>query len=154
VIRNILVLISALAVPAASVLAGVTVDQKQAACQLQKSDGSDDMKVVKITFGKTAKGVAKLYIVDFFGKKVINAGAKITNSGKAAIHFHYSIAFFDKDGKLIGCASQGAFGDKGLAPGKETYLGSCMVFLPHSEMAKITSYKLTFYEADKPIGKE
>jgi hypothetical protein len=68
------------------------------------------------------------------------------------MYCQYYVAFFDKAGTLIGCAAQGT-GDKGLAAGEKTHLGSCLVFLPAGCHEKVIQYKVAYYESDQEIGK-
>jgi hypothetical protein len=70
------------------------------------------------------------------------------------MHCRYYVAFFDKDGKLLGCAGQGTFDKKGLRAGESTQLGSCLIPLPAGLHEKAVQYKIAFYESDKEIGKE
>ena len=52
------------------------------------------------------------------------------------------------DRKLVGAAGQGSFGDKGLEPGKETQLGSCLIHLPKDKYKEIKFYEAVIYETD------
>ena len=94
------------------------------------------------------RGTCRFYIDDFFGKPIINAPVSVKNTSKERRNCQYYVSFFDKDGQLVGCTSQG-LGDYGLAPGKETHLGSCMIFLPEGTADTVASYKIRFYETDK-----
>lgn len=104
-----------------------------------------------VEMGKTVKLTAKFYISDFFGSKVISAGAKVKNSGTTPMFYSFHVAFFDKDNHLLGCTSQASFGDQGLKPGDETQLGSLLVMLPADELKKVTSYQAAFYESEHKI---
>jgi hypothetical protein len=109
----------------------------------------DDAPMVDM--GKTVKLTAKFYITDFFGSKVITAGATVKNTGKAPMFYVFNVAFFDKDNHLLGCASQASFGEQGMKAGEETQLGSLLVMLPASEIAKVASYQATFYESEHKL---
>ena len=87
-------------------------ETKEGTCKLKEGNGNDAFTV---EVGTGIKGTCKFYISDFFGKKIINAGIKIENTTKKAMHCQYYVVFFDKDGNFIGCAGQGTFSKKGLA---------------------------------------
>ena len=140
-------------VAASVVLAAVSADRKAGKCRLQQAGPFDESKVVKIKFGKVLKGETSWRVGEFFDKTTVFAGVTIKNPTDKPVHFRYYVAFFDKEGKLIGCAGQGSFGDDGLAAGEESQLGSCLVELPKGAIKLITSYQLVFYESDKPVGK-
>lgn len=125
---------------------------KSGPCALKKSDSFGD-DALKIEVGKTVQGVCKLYIDEFFEKKIVNANIEVTNTGSKPMHCQYYVAFFDKGGKLIGAAGQGNFGDEGIAPGEKTQLGSCLIPLPLGEHERIASYQIAFYESEGQIGK-
>ncbi len=127
-------------------------ETKEGVCQL-KAGKAFDQDVFKVQVGTTIKGTCKFYIDEFFGKKIINANIQIMNTGSTAMHCQYYVAFLDKDGKLIGCAGQGTFNEKGLAAGESTQLGSCLISLPPGFHEKAVQYKIAFYESDKEIGK-
>jgi hypothetical protein len=69
------------------------------------------------------------------------------------MHFHYYVAFFDKDGQLLGCTSEGTFQGEGLKPGGDMQYRSCLILLPHGTIGKVASYKVAFYESKSLIGK-
>ena len=104
-----------------------------------------------VEMGKTIKLTAKFYISDFFGSKVISAGATVKNTGNAPMFYAFHVAFFDKDHHLLGCTSQNSFGDQGLKPGEQTQLGSLIVTLPAAELTKVASYQAAFYESEHKI---
>lgn len=127
-------------------------ETKEGPCKLKKSSAFDkDVFTVKV--GKVIKGTCKFYIDEFFGKKIVNAGISLENTGKKPMFCHYYVAFFDKDGKLLGCAGQGTFGKEGMAAGKKTMLGSCLIPMPHGKHEQIASYKVAFYESEMQVGK-
>jgi len=101
-----------------------------------------------VGIGKDIKGVCKFRCEEFFGKPMINANISVKNVSKERRGCQYYVAFFDKNGKLIGCAGQ-QYLDMGLAPGEETSFGSCLIFLPVEQIKKIASYKARLYETDK-----
>ena len=127
-------------------------ETREGACQL-KAGKAFDKDVFTVTIGEKIKGTCKFYIDEFFGKKIINANIEIKNTSDKALHCQYYVAFFDKDGKLIGCAGQGTFDKEGLAAGESTQLGSCLIPLPQGFHEQAVQYKIAFYESDKEIGK-
>jgi len=124
-----------------------TFTEKEGACTLKKRDGSDK-DVFTIEIGQNIHGACKFFVDEFFGKTIINANMSLKNTSKERRNCQYYVAFFDKGGKLVGCASQG-LGDYGLAPGKDTNMGSCLIFVPDGVAETVTSYKVRFYETDK-----
>jgi len=121
---------------------------------LQEAGAFDDEKHVVAEFGETVKMKAKLYVGDFLGKKVVYANGKATNTGKEPRCFHYYLSLHDEEGRLLGAAGQGSFGDEGLKPGEDENLGSMLVPLPHAAVEKIARYRIVFYEGKQEIGKE
>jgi len=121
-------------------------------CTLKKSSAfAEDIFTTKV--GKRMKGTCKFYIDEFFGRKIINANITVENSADVPLFCQYYVAFFDAEGNLVGCAEQGIFGDEGLEPGESENFGSCLIPLPAGEHEKISSYQITFYESESPIGK-
>ena len=51
------------------------------------------------------------------GKEMILAGISIKNTDSKPLWYIYSVAFFDKEGKMVGAASSPCFLPEGLAPG-------------------------------------
>jgi len=142
-----------IAVAGFAAFAGAEATHKSSTVKLQKAGAFDDDKVVKVGFGKTVKATAKLRLDDFFDALIINAYVSVKNTGKKPMFFHYYISFFDADGNLVGCAAQGAFGNDGLKPGEDSNLGSCLIPIPHDVAKAVKSYKIVYYESEKPIGK-
>ena len=127
-------------------------ETKEGSCQL-KEGGAFDKDAFTVQVGEKIKGTCKFEITEFFGKKVISANIEIANTSDKAMHCQYYVAFFDEHGTLIGCAGQGTFDAKGLAAGKSTQLGSCLIPLPAGLHEKAVQYKIAFYESDQEIGK-
>jgi hypothetical protein len=110
--------------------------------------------IVKREFGGIVKVTTEWRAGEFFGKQTVYAGARIRNTSDRPMFFHYYVAFFDKNKKLVGSAGQGSFGDKGLEPGKETQLGSCLIHLPPDRYKDIVSYQAVIYETDQAPKKK
>ena len=119
----------------------------------QATSSFDKENVVTISLGEDIKLTCNMYIDDFFEKKIINAGAEIHNTSSDTMHCSYNVAFFDKDKNLVGCAAQNSFGD-GLGPDEKTYLGSCLISLPHALFEKVKYYQIVLYTGKKEVGKE
>ena len=104
----------------------------------------------------TAKALAKiverglvceprLYHNEFFGRKMIWAGAFLANPTAKKMRGEYHVALFDKNKRLIGSASQGL----DLDPGKKDWqLGSCMVFAPENILKQVKYAQWRFYVSD------
>jgi hypothetical protein len=131
-------------VMAASVLA----ETKSGKVELKESD-FPPKGAPNVEMGQTVKLTANFYISEFFGSKIINAVPRVKNTGDKPMHVLFNVAFFDADGKLLGCVSQGSFSDEGLAAGEETQLGSCLIKLPEAELKKVKSFQASFYESEQ-----
>ena len=110
-------------------------------------NGFGDDKFEK-EFGGVVKAKTDWRAGEFFGKETVFAGISVNNTGPKPMFYNYYVAFFDKDRKLVGAAGQGSFGDKGLEPGKETQLGSCLIHLPKDKYKEIKFYEAVIYETD------
>jgi len=151
-----LTLTAVLAAPAvgpSAAYAAVETVSKSGPCRLQEAGAFDDAKLFKITLGKALRLTTRWRIDEFFGKRIINANVTVQNPSSKTMFFHYYVAFFDKDGHLLGCAGQGSLSDDGLAPGDETQLGSCLIPLPAEAFKAVASYKVILYESDTMVGK-
>jgi hypothetical protein len=126
--------------------------RKKGPCKLQKAGPFNGKGKVKVTVGEKVKARAEFYISEFFGRKIINAGAHVENTTEKNMHYRYYVAFFDKKGALIGCTGQGSFGKDGMKPGRKTQLGSCLIALPPEKFKEVASYQVVLYESEKPIG--
>jgi len=129
----------------------VHAESQSGKVELKELDGGKG--IFKLEVGDKMKGVCKLYIADFFEKKVISANVSVKNTADVPMFYHYYVAFFDAEGKLVGCTGQGSHGDDGIEAGKDEATGSCMVTLPIGEYEKIVSYQVCFYEDTKVLGK-
>ena len=116
--------------------------------KLNYTESAFSDNVFKRSFGNIVKAECNWHAGDFFGKQTVFCGVTLKNTGTKPMYFHYYVAFFDKDKKLIGAAGQSSFGDDGLKPGEETQLGSCLVHLPKDKYKEIVSYQAILYETD------
>jgi hypothetical protein len=126
-------------------------ETKEGSCQLKQGRPSDE-NVIKVHVGEKVKGTCKFFIEDLFGKKIISANIELENASPVTMYCQYYVAFFDKDGNLIGCTGDRTSDKNGLGSGKSVQLGSCLIPLPIGFHEKAVQYKIAFYEAEKPIG--
>jgi hypothetical protein len=112
---------------------------------LKETDSFSKESFVK-AFGDTLKVTTSWRVGDFFGKQTVFAGVTVKNTGPKPLAFEYCVAFYDKDRKLIGAASQSSFGDEGLKPGTDIQLGSCLIKLPKNKYKEIKYYEAVLYE--------
>jgi hypothetical protein len=101
-------------------------------------------------FGDVLKAKCDWQAVRLLGKETLFAGISIKNTDSKPLWFIYSVAFFDKDGKLVGAASSPCFLPDGLEPGT-TQRHPCSVYLPQGRYKDIRSYQAILYELDSPI---
>lgn len=128
----------------------IRVDVKSGSCTL--TDGSESEGRYEVRVGTKLKGTCRFSLSDFFGQQIISAPIEVSNQSEKPMHCHYYVAFFDKNGNLLGCTGQGTMKDGGIAPGDNTQFGSCLIPLPKTVREKAVSYKITYYESDMPIG--
>jgi len=86
----------------------------------------------------------RLYHDEFFGRPIISAGAEVANPTQKKWVGHYHVALFDKDKKLVGCESQ----EVELEAGKNTQLGSCMIFAPAEVLKTVKYAQWRFYVSE------
>jgi hypothetical protein len=132
-----------------------SVDRKKGQAKLKEAGPFDDDKVQLVELkadGVTLK--AKLRTGEFFDKQTIYANADVTNTNDTAKHFEFYIAFFDAEGNMLGCTSQGSFGDEGLEADDKTQLGSCLIHLDPADIKKVATYQAVLYVSDKAVGEE
>ena len=108
----------------------------------------------KKEFGDVVKATTSWHVGDFFGQETVFGGVSLKNPSSKTMYVDYYVAFFDKNGRLIGTASQGTFGNAGLEAGREIQLGSCLIHLPKDKYKEITSYQAIIYETDVPPEKK
>ena len=104
----------------------------------------------KREFGNGLKATCNWYVSDFFGKETVFAGIVVKNSTASSVSFQYYVAFYDKDNKLVGVATQGTV-DNELKPGEQMILSSCLIVLPKKRYKDIVSYQAVVYEIN-PSG--
>jgi hypothetical protein len=134
------IMVAALAVLAISGVSNAAIEEyyEEKPIKIQKADTFDSEKQVKIRLGKDIAFKITVYQGEFFGDTTISANANIDNTTQKKVKAIYSIAFFDKDGKLVGC-HQGSWD---LEPDDDVNYGSGIIYADEESIASITSYKL------------
>jgi len=134
------ILVVALVILAISGISYAAIEEyyEEKPIKIQKADPFDSEKQVKIRIGKDITFKITVYQGEFFGDTTISANANIDNTTQKKVKAMYSIAFFDKDGKLVGC-HQGSWD---LEPNDDVNYGSGIIYADEESIASITSYKL------------
>jgi hypothetical protein len=102
----------------------------------------------KVALGDKLKGEASLEIRDWFGGKAITGQLDVENPTDASVFLSYHLAFFDKDGVLIGCATQ----NMEIEAGESTSIGGAVIQVPAAQLKQVASYQIAYYEDAKAIG--
>ena len=138
-----------LALATTTALAAPSILRKSGDCKLQVAGAFDDDKAVAVNLGNSDVEIGcKLHGGDFFDEFTLFANPSISNKSGKKLTVAYHVAFFDKAGELMACASQSGDLDVGA---KDYQFGSCMSKLSQVEFSKITSYKVVVYaENAKP----
>ncbi|HEY5910222.1 MAG TPA: hypothetical protein VJA21_06415 [Verrucomicrobiae bacterium] len=103
-------------------------------------------------FGDDVKARCDWKVMNLSGRETFFAGISVKNTGSNTLWFLYSVAFFDRDAKLVGAASMPLLLDEGLLPGK-TRSHPCIVHLPPGRYQDIASYQAVLYELDEPLSR-
>lgn len=118
----------------------------------ETSDVFDHSNAFAFEIGDRLKLNCRYFITTVFGRKVIWAGADVLNTSDTTMHFAYYVAFFDADDNLVGAAAETSM-MTGIPPGKTLHLTNCMIPVPPSGFARITTYKTTLFESETEIGR-
>lgn len=102
----------------------------------------------KLKLGNKLEAVARPHVTDWFDTKAISGQVDVENKTEQKIYTSYHLAFFDKKGELLGCASQ----DLDFDPGEKTSIGGAVIQMPPAQLAKVASYRLSWYEDTQKIG--
>jgi hypothetical protein len=143
--HTLLILLAAVSLQAASIEGNI---------QLKYTDSNFDDGVFKKEFGDVVKATCAWRAGDFFGSETVFASVTVKNTGSKPMYFHYYVAFYDKDRRLVGATGQGSFGKDGLKPGEEEQEGSCLIALPKDRYKDIVSYQAVIYETDQAPKKD
>ena len=104
----------------------------------------------RVEFGGIVKASCAWQVGEYYGWQTIFGGAVVKNTGSKPMWVQYCVAFYDRDKKLVGTASQSVPVREGLPPGKSKRLTLCRIILPRDRYKDITSYQATLYEIDTP----
>lgn len=105
----------------------------------------------EVTVGKRLKVRCRFFLETSGGRRAVSAGAVIDNQNKRAMHYVYSVAFFDAENKLVAAATRRSSSSGVAGNGSET-VDDVRVFGPAAELAKIQSVQVRVYESELPIG--
>ncbi|NND97829.1 MAG: hypothetical protein HKN47_10930 [Pirellulaceae bacterium] len=82
---------------------------------------------------------------------LINPLIDITNSGDSRMFAAYYAAFYNQDGRLVGCCKQDADVEPSQTP---LQLGSLVIQGPKERLHTATHFKMVIYESKRRIGSE
>jgi len=142
--QTLLIMLCAVSLPAAAIEGNI---------QINYTNSPFKSGVFTQEFGDVVKAKCAWYAGDFFGQETVFAGVTVTNTGSKPMFFNYYVAFYDKDKKLVGASGQGSYGKKGLKPGEEEQMGSCLITLPKGRYKNIVSYQAVIYESDQTTAR-
>ena len=142
--RTILIL-CALAACGATSIAAPSVSRKEGKGPSNSEGLFSNGTPIQVKVGDRIEAVCELHLKDFDGEPTIIANPRLANPTGKTIRVRYHVAFFDNEGKLVGCASQGCT----LQPGaRQVQLASCLVFAPPEDLKKVYSYQIVLYEVE------
>lgn len=122
--------------------------------EFEKLNGESREAVVEL--GKDIKAVCKfkrsevqhtIISGEVFVRRTVDVNTSIKNNSKERHACLCHVAFFDKNGKLVGSCGLDGF-PEGIAPGEESNFGCCCCYLSDEQIDTITSYKIRFYESE------
>lgn len=117
----------------------------------EKGRDPANFRAAEVELGQRVKLRCRFYVETIDGKKAVNAGAIIDNVHSRPMHYSYSVAFLDGDGRLVAAFANHSI-PAGLPANGSVTLEGCRVFAPGSELAKIRSVQVRVYESELPIG--
>ncbi len=117
----------------------------------EKGRDPANFRAAEVELGTRVKARCRFYVETVDGKKAVNAGAILDNGHSRPMHYSYSVAFFDGEGKLVAAFSRRSAAAGIPANGSETLEG-CRAFGPGSELGKIRSVQVRLYESELAIG--
>jgi hypothetical protein len=118
--------------------------------QFTYADATRRSSVFQKEFGEMVKATCVWRVAKVNGRDIVFAEIRVTNTDSKPLWFHYSVAFFDKDKKLLGAAGRTLFDEEGLQPGKKPVSQMCGVYLPKDKYKDIASYQAVIYDLDAP----
>lgn len=134
--------------------ADIAADRKAGECKLQKAQFMENAKHVIVKLGKALEVDSHFFYGDLMEKTHLMVSTSVKNPTEKPLFCTIHVAFFDKDGGLVGCVNKGLVDDEeGLAAGKSEDLAIGLIELPEAVIKIITRYQIVVYQSDKPIGK-
>ena len=128
------------------------VEQREGKCILQDFGDRLDApnRGTKVWFGKAQELRCAFYVASSAltgHRNAINAGGMVRgNDTPPLLHHGYSVAFFDSKENLIACEGGGR-------PESGTINSvTCRMPIPQDVHKRVDSYKVAYYESDRPIG--
>ena len=145
---KLLTLLVTIALPLAA-LAEPSILRQSGDCTIVRAQSSSEPGIVKVTLKNTdVEILCKFREADFAGGNVIIANPEIRSMAGKELDVSYNVAFFSKDGELIGSASQNG---TSRADDRIKQFGSCIIPTPTAEVRKVSSFKVVVYiNAPKP----
>jgi len=117
----------------------------------EKTGTSPNFRAAEVEAGQRIKFRCRFHIETVDGKKAVNAGAIVDNTHSRPMHYSYSVAFMDGEGKLVAAFSKRSGGTGIPGNGSET-LTDCRVFAPGSELVKSNWRRVRVYESELALG--
>lgn len=105
---------------------------------IQAAKAFEAEKQVEIRQGEDVVFTIKVYQDEFLGHPIISASGIIDNTTEKKVKAIYSISFYDKDDKLIGCYQ----GSWDMEPNDDVNYGSGIIYSTPEAIKSVTNYKL------------
>lgn len=110
----------------------------ESAIKVNKAEHHQDEKMVKLSLGTEVSFQIKIYETEFFEKNIVSANANIKNKTENDVYAVYSIAFFDAQGRMLGCVQC----DWDLPKNQDIDYGSGLIYMDSESVQKIESIKV------------
>jgi hypothetical protein len=107
--------------------------------------GSSSEVPIAVKIGDKLQATCRFSITNFFHGKAVSARADLENTSQDDMIYSYSVAFFDADHNLVGCAAQSGYGSP-IKPGEKLQLASAIVLVPEDQMNRIKFFQVAWYE--------
>ena len=145
---RLLTLLVGMALPLAA-FAEPGVLRQSGDCTIVRAKSSSEPGIVKVLLKNAdVEILCKFRETDFDGRNVIVANPEIMSLAGKELDVSYNVAFFSKDGELIGTASQNG---TSRADSRVKQFGSCIITTPTAEVRRVSSFKVVAYvSAPKP----
>jgi hypothetical protein len=130
------------------------IETKEGTCTLKSGQGPGaEAAFTYVHVGNKIKGSYGFRLTDFFGKKALAAPTDFKNTSDRPVKYELHVAFFDKAGKLVGTDHRQCF--QFLPPGENSQGGArdgTVILTIEGAAETIASYKLVYYEFEKPAA--